>query len=179
MSCKSRSTFTEAARHPWDVKWHQHAWSVACMMKLGLVEGRSLKLYRKQGKSCVSPPGFSKFCLVLYSSYAAYHQPWPVKRRRKKKSLTWSLFMYVLISKTSFQIMLKTCWMSQPCPLFPTSRWATQQHSCLEVYILLVALLDHLCQCQVLCWCYCIVIVVLIPWDLAFKAHLMVLPHVQ
>lgn len=72
MSCKSRSTFSEAARHPLDMNWQQRARSVACTRKPALRRSFSYTESRERetgrGKA-------TKSCLVLYSSYAAHCQP--------------------------------------------------------------------------------------------------------
>lgn len=73
MSCKSRSTFSEAARHPLDMNWHQRARSVACTRKPALVQGRSFS-YTERRERETGRRKATKFCLVLYSSYAAHCQ---------------------------------------------------------------------------------------------------------
>lgn len=124
MSCKSRSTFTGAARNPLDMKQYQHAWSVGCVTKLAPVEGRSLQEYRKQERSCLSPLIFPKFSLVLYSSYAAYHQPWPVKCRRKMNWLTLNAFLCVWYPKLHSKLYLKNVGHSSNDLSFPhPSKW--------------------------------------------------------
>lgn len=76
------------------------------MMQSALLEGRSLKLHRKQENS-------HRFFQILFGSVFIIYWSAPTltSKMQKKRQITKVKFlMYVLISKISFQIMLKKCW---------------------------------------------------------------------